>query len=152
MRSSWSRCRLGGLVIPRLLVVGLAAAVAPSLGVVPCKCSPVLIVGDFWFLVEVKDFAGVYVDAVDKLLEGLEVEAFFFEKCDDHLSLISVGMKHTWREWGGGIESDMWLVVEEIQKGAVDFRKLFPSVEGQDIVCRVRGLYYSCPRSLCFHS
>ena len=64
----------------------------------PCECSPVLVVGDFQFLIEVEDFAGVCVDAVDKLLEGLEAEVFFFEKCDDRLSLISVGMKRTWRE------------------------------------------------------
>ena len=54
--------------------------------------------GDFQFLVEVEDFTGVRVNAVDKLLEGLEVEAFFFEKRDDRLSLVSVGVKRTWRE------------------------------------------------------
>ena len=43
--------------------------------------------GDFRFLVEFEDFAGVRVDAVNKLLEGLEAEAFFFEKRDDCLSL-----------------------------------------------------------------
>ena len=64
----------------------------------PCECSPVLVVGDFQFLVEVEDFAGVRVDAVDKLLEGLEAEVFFFEKCDDCLSLVSVGVKCTWSE------------------------------------------------------
>ena len=70
--------------------------------------------GDFRFLVEIEDFAGVRVNAVDKLLEGLEVEVFFFEKCDDRLSLISVGVKHTWREGGGSIESYVRLIVEEI--------------------------------------
>ena len=64
----------------------------------PCECSPVLIVGDFRFLIEVEDFTGVRIDAVNKLLEGLEAEAFFFEKCDDCLSLVSVGMKRTWLE------------------------------------------------------
>ena len=64
----------------------------------PCECSPVLVVGDFQFLIEVEDFAGVCVDAVDKLLEGLEAEVFFFEKCDDRLSLISVSVKCTWQE------------------------------------------------------
>ena len=73
----------------------------------PCECSPVLVVGDFQFLIEVEDFTGVHVDAVNKLLEGLEAEAFFFEKCDDRLSLVSVGVKHTWWEGGGGIESYM---------------------------------------------
>ena len=80
----------------------------------PCECSPVLIVGDLRFLVEIEDFAGVRVDAVDELLEGLEVEAFFFEKRDDRLSLVSVGMKRTWREGGGGVESYVRLIVEEV--------------------------------------
>ena len=35
----------------------------------PCECSPVLLVGDFRFLIEFKDFAGVRVNAVDELLE-----------------------------------------------------------------------------------
>ena len=80
----------------------------------PCECSPVLFVGDFRFLVEFEDFAGVRVDAVDELLEGLEAEAFFFEKCDDRLSLVSVGVKHTWQEGGGGIKSYVRLIVEEV--------------------------------------
>ena len=54
--------------------------------------------GDFRFLIEVKDFTSVRVNAVDELLEGLEVEVFFFEKCDDHLSLILVSVKCTWQE------------------------------------------------------
>ena len=70
--------------------------------------------GDFWFLIEFEDFAGVRVDAVNELLEGLEVEAFFFEKRDDRLSLVSVGMKRTWREGGGGVESYVRLIVEEV--------------------------------------
>ena len=70
----------------------------------PCECSPVLLVGDFRFLVEFEDFAGVRVNAVDELLEGLEAEALFFEKRDDCLSLISVGVKRTWQEGGGGVE------------------------------------------------
>ena len=80
----------------------------------PCKCSPVLLVGDFRFLVEFEDFASVRVNAVDELLEGLEAETFFFEKCDDRLSLISVGVKCTWWEGGGGIESYVRLIVEEV--------------------------------------
>ena len=80
----------------------------------PCECSPVFVVGDLQFLVEVEDFAGVCVDAVDKLLEGLEAEAFFFEKRDDCLSLVSVGVKRTWWEGGGGVESYMRLIVEEV--------------------------------------
>ena len=80
----------------------------------PCECSPVLVVGDFRFLIEVEDFAGVHVNAVDKLLEGVEVEVFFFEKCDDRLSLVSVGVKHTWQEGGGGVELYVRLIVEEV--------------------------------------
>ena len=80
----------------------------------PCECSPVLVVGDLRFLIEIEDFAGVHVDAVDKLLEGLEAEAFFFEKRDDRLSLILVGVKRTWWEGGGGIESYVQLIVEEV--------------------------------------
>ena len=95
--------------------------------------------GDFRFLVEFEDFTGVRVDAVDELLEGLEAEAFFFEKRDDRLSLVSVGVKHTWREGGGGVESYVRLIVEEVGKVAVDFRKLFPSIEGWDIIGGVGG-------------
>ena len=80
----------------------------------PCKCSPILIAGDFRFLVEFEDFAGVHVNAVDELLEGLEAEAFFFEKRNDRLSLVSVGVKRTWREGGGGVESNVRLIVEEV--------------------------------------
>ena len=86
----------------------------------PCECSPVLLVGDFRFLVEIEDFASVRVDAVDKLLKGLEAEAFLFEKHDDRLSLVSVGMKRTWREGGGSVKSYVRLIVEEIGKVAVD--------------------------------
>ena len=64
----------------------------------PCECSPVLIVGDFRFLVEFEDFTSVRVDAVNELLEGLEAEAFFFEKRDDHFSLVSVSENNTWQE------------------------------------------------------
>ena len=70
--------------------------------------------GDLRFLVEVEDFASVRVNAVDELLEGLEVEAFFFEKCDDRLSLVLVGVKRTWREGGGGVELYVQLIVEEV--------------------------------------
>ena len=80
----------------------------------PCKCSPILLVGDFQFLVEFEDFAGVRVNAVDELLEGLEVEAFFFEKRDDRLSLVSVGVKCTWQEGGGVVKSNVRLIVEEV--------------------------------------
>ena len=61
--------------------------------------------GDFRFLIEFEDFAGVCVNAVDELLEGLEAEAFFFEKRDDCLSLVSIGVKRTWQEGGGGVKS-----------------------------------------------
>ena len=71
--------------------------------------------------------------------EGLEVEAFFFEKCDDRLSLVLVGVKRTWREGCGSVESYVRLIVEEVGKVAVDFRKLFPSVEGQDVIGGVGG-------------
>ena len=67
------------------------------------------------------------------------MEAFFFEKCNDCLSLVSVGVKRTWREGGGGVESYMRLVVEEVGKVVVDFHELFPSVEGQDVIGRVGG-------------
>ena len=80
----------------------------------PCECSPVLLMGDFRFLVELEDFAGVRVNAVDELLEGLEAEAFFFENHDDRLSLVLVGVKRTWREGGGGVESYVQLIVEEV--------------------------------------
>ena len=44
-----------------------------------------------------------------------------------------------WWEGGGGIESYVRLIVEEIGKVAVDFRELFPSIEGQDIIGGVGG-------------
>ena len=69
----------------------------------------------------------------------MEAEAFFFDNCDDHITFAAVGMKCTWREGGGGIESDMRLVMEEIGKVAVDFRELFPSIEGQDVIGGVGG-------------
>ena len=81
----------------------------------PCECSPVLLVDDFQFLVEFEDFTGVRVNAVDELLEGLEVETFFFEKRNDRLSLVLVGVKRTWREGGGGVESYVRLIVEEVR-------------------------------------
>ena len=59
---------------------------------------------DLRFLVEFEDFPVVHVDAVDKLLEGLEAEAFFFDDCDDCIAFAAVGVKCTWREGGGGIE------------------------------------------------
>ena len=95
--------------------------------------------GDLRFLIEVEDFASFRINAVDKLLEGLEAEAFFFEKHNDRLSLISVGMKRTWQEGGGGVESYVRLIVEEVGQVAVDFRELFPSVEGQDVIGGVGG-------------
>ena len=67
------------------------------------------------------------------------MEAFFFDNCDDRIMFVAVGMKCTWQEGGGGVESDMRLVVEEIGKVAVDFRELFPSVEGLDIIGGVSG-------------
>ena len=118
----------------------------------PCECSPVLLVGDFRFLVEFEDFAGVRVNAVDKLLEGLEAEAFFFEKRDDRLSLVSVGVKRTWWEGGGGVESYVRLIVEEVGKVAVDFRELFPSVEGRDVIGGVGGrggVHCACKNADC---
>ena len=48
---------------------------------------------------------------------------FFFDDCDDRIVFMAVGMKCTWWEGGGGIESDMRLVVEEIGKVAVEDRK-----------------------------
>ena len=81
----------------------------------PCECSPVLLVGDFRFLVELEDFAGVRINAVDKLLEGVEAEAFFFDDCDDCIAFVAVGVKHTWREGGGGVESYVRLIVEEVR-------------------------------------
>ena len=95
--------------------------------------------GDLRFLVEIEDFAGVCVNAVNKLLEGLEAEAFFFEKHNDRLSLVSVGVKRTWREGGGGIESYVRLIVEEVGKVVVDFCELLPSVEGRDVIGGVGG-------------
>ena len=80
----------------------------------PCECSPVLIVSDFRFLIEIEDLTGVHVNAVDELLEGLEAEAFFFEKHDDCLSLVLVGVKCTWWEGGGGVKSYVRLIVEEV--------------------------------------
>ena len=80
----------------------------------PCECSPVLVVGDFRFLVEVEDFAGVRVNAVDKLLEGFEVEALFFDDRDNHIAFAAVGVKRTWREGGGIVESYVRLIVEEV--------------------------------------
>ena len=118
----------------------------------PCECSPVLLVGDFRFLVEFEDFAGVRVNAVDKLLEGLEAEVFLFEKRDDCLSLVSVSVKHTWQEGGGGVESYVQLVVEEVRKVAVDFHKLFPSIEGQDVIGGVGGrggVHCACKNADC---
>ena len=80
----------------------------------PCDCSPVLCVDDLRFLLELKDFPIVCVDAVNELLKGLEAEAFFFDDCDDCIAFTAVGMKHTWREGGGGVESDMRLIVKEV--------------------------------------
>ena len=95
--------------------------------------------GDFRFLGEFEDFASVRVNAVNKLLEGLEVEVFFFDDRNDRIAFAAVGMKRTWREGGGGIKSYVRLIVEEIGKVAVDFRELFPSVEGQDVIGGVGG-------------
>ena len=108
--------------------------------------------GDLRFLVEIEDFASVHIDAVDKLLEGLEAEAFFFEKHDDCLSLISVGVKHTWWEGGGSVESYVRLIVEEVGKVAVDFCELFPSVEGWDVIRGVGGrggIHCACKNADC---
>ena len=118
----------------------------------PCECSPVLFVGDFRFLVEFEDFASVRVNAVNELLEGLEAEVFFFEKRDDRLSLVSVGVKRTWREGGGGIKLYVRLIVEEVRKVAVDFRELFPSVEGWDVIGGVGGrgdVHCACKNADC---
>ena len=49
--------------------------------------------------------SSLFPDAVDKLLEGLEAEAFFFDDCNDRIAFVAVGVKRTWREGGGGIES-----------------------------------------------
>ena len=89
---------------------------------------------DLRFLIEFEDFPIVHVNAVNKLLEGLEAEVFFFDDCDDCIAFAAVGMKHTWREGGGGVESYVRLIVEEVRKVAVNFRELFPSVEGRDVI------------------
>ena len=67
------------------------------------------------------------------------MEAFFFDDCDDCIVFAVVGVKHTWREGGGGVESYVRLIVEEVGKVAVDFRKLFPSIEGRDVIGGVGG-------------
>ena len=67
------------------------------------------------------------------------MEAFFFDDCDDRIAFAAVGVKRTWWEGGGSIESYVRLIVEEVGKVAVDFRELFPSVEGRDVIGGVGG-------------
>ena len=66
------------------------------------------------FLVELEDFPIVRVDAVNKLLKGLEVEAFLFDDCNDCIVFAAVGVKHTWQKGGGGVELYVRLIVEEV--------------------------------------
>ena len=64
---------------------------------------------------------------------------FFFDDGDDCIVLMAVGVKRTWREGGGSIKSYVQLIVEEIGKVAMDFCKLFPSIEGQEVIGGVGG-------------
>ena len=64
---------------------------------------------------------------------------FLFDDCDDRIAFAAVGVKRTWWEGGGGVESYVRLVVEEIGKVAMDFCKLFPSIEGQEVIGGVGG-------------
>ena len=82
----------------------------------------------------------------------MEAEAFFFEKRNDRLSLVPVGVKRTWREGGGGVESYVRLIVEEVGKVAVDFCELFPSIEGRDVISGVGGrggVHCACKNADC---
>ena len=65
----------------------------------------------------------------------------------------AVGGECTWWEGGGGIKSGMQLIVEYICEVLVDLHKLFPCIEGQDIVCGVKGcgsIRYVCKKAACW--
>ena len=80
------------------------------------------------------------------------MKALFLDDCNDCIAFMAVGMECAWWEGGRSVESDVQLVVKEIQEVAVDFRKLFPSIEGWDVVCGVRGhgsIHCACKKADC---